>query len=311
MTNVHIPVLQKEVLQYLNPKPNENFIDATIGEAGHTLAILGRNGPKGKVLGIEWDPEIIKNLESRISNIEFRKRLILVCDNFANLEEIVKKEKFGKVKGILFDLGMSSWHLEESGRGFSFLRNEPLDMRYSPLNQLTAEKIVNYWSESEIEKILKECGEERFAKKISKQIIETRRLKPIKTTFQLVGIIKCAVPTWYQHQKIHFATKAFQALRIAVNDELNNLKKVLPQALEVLKKNGRLVIIFFHSLEDRVVKHFFQEYSHGRIRISRAEGERALFACKILTKKPVRPSNDEIKINPRSRSAKLRAVLKL
>ena len=192
---------------------------------------------------------------------------------------------------------MSSWHLEESGRGFSFLRNESLDMRYSPLNQLTAEKIVNYWSESEIEKILKEYGEERFAKKIAKQIIETRRLKPIKTTFQLVGIIKCAVPTWYQHQKIHFATKSFQALRIAVNDELNNLERALPQAVEVLNSGGRLVAISFHSLEDRIIKDFFR----GRASVN----------LKILTKKPVRPSNDEIKINPSSRSAKLRAAIKL
>ena len=159
---MHIPVLQKEVIKYLEPKPNENFIDCTIGEGGHTLAILEKNAPKGKVLGIELDPELYKKLLK--SDFD---RLILVNDSFVNLKEITKKVKFRQVSGILFDLGMSSWHLEESGRGFSFLKNESLEMRYNPENSLTAEKIVNYWSKSEMEKILREYGEERFAKKIA------------------------------------------------------------------------------------------------------------------------------------------------
>jgi len=192
---------------------------------------------------------------------------------------------------------MSSWHLEESGRGFSFLKNEPLDMRYSPQNPLTAEKIVNYWSKSEMEKILREYGEERFAKKIAEKIIEARQSKPIKTTSQLVEIIKKAVLSRYRHQKIHFATRTFQALRITVNDELNNLEKALPQTLEILKPGGRLVVISFHSLEDRIVKNFYRDSSPEKL--------------KILTKKPIRPTPEEIKINPRSRSAKLRAAIKL
>ena len=293
---MHIPVLQKEVIEYLNPKPNENFIDCTIGEGGHSLAILEKNGPTGKVLGIDRDPGVIKNIESRIPNLEFRKRLVLVCDNFANLEEIVKKQNFKQVSGILFDLGMSSWHLEKSGRGFSFLRNEPLDMRYNLENPLTAEKIVNYWSKPEIEKILREYGEERFAKKIAERIIESRA-KPIETTFQLIEIIKSVIPRKYQVGRLHPATRTFQALRIAVNDELNNLEKVLPQAINVLNRGGRLVAISFHSLEDRIVKNF----------LKKCGGD----ACvKLITKKPIRPSREEIIKNHRSRSAKLRACQK-
>ncbi len=296
---MHIPVLQKEVIQYLDPKPNQNFIDCTIGEGGHSLAITERISPKGRVLGIDWSPELTMGfpvgLQSKIKN-----NLVLVCDNFANLKSVVEKYKFKPIQGILFDLGMSSWHLEESGKGFSFQRKEPLDMRYNLQNQLTAEKILNYWSKFEIEKILKEYGEEKFARQIAKVIIEERKIQPIKNTLQLVEIIKKAVPKRYLDQKIHFATRTFQALRIAVNDELNNLKKALPQALEILKPKGRLVVISFHSLEDRIVKNFFKQQTR--------EG---LPKIKILTKKPIRPSIEEIKINPRSRSAKLRAAQKL
>jgi len=293
----HIPVLQKEVLEYFDQKPNENFIDCTIGEGGHTLAILEKNGPKGKVLGIEWDPELYKKL-LRSDLDRLKARLILVNDNFANLEEIAKSQKFRSVSGILFDLGMSSWHLEESGRGFSFQKKEPLDMRYNPQNPLTAEKIVNYRSALEIEKILEIHGEERFSKQIAKYIISFREVKPIKTTSQLVEIIKKATPDWYHRRKIHPATKTFQALRIAVNDELNNLEKALPKALNILKPGGRIVAISFQSLEDRIIKNFLKEKAKENI-------------LKILTKKPIKPSLEEIKINPRSRSAKLRAAEKL
>ena len=290
---MHIPVLQKEVIQYLDPKPNQNFIDCTIGEGGHSLAITERISPNGRVLGIDWSPELTQELKTK-------NNLVLVCDNFVNLRSVVEKYKFKPIQGILFDLGMSSWHLEESGKGFSFQREEPLDMRYNLQNQLTAEKILNYWSKFEIEKILKEYGEEKFARQIAKVIIEERKIKPIKNTLQLVEIIKKAVPKRYLHQKIHFATRTFQALRIAVNDELSNLKKALPQALEILKSKGKLLVISFHSLEDRIVKNFFKQQTR--------EG---LPKIKILTKKPIGPSIEEIKINPRSRSAKLRAAQKL
>jgi len=297
---IHVPVLKKEILQYLDPKPNENFIDATVGEMGHTAAILEKNKPEGKVLGIEIDPELYQELKSQIPN-----RLILVNDSYINLKKIVKKHNFGPVQGILFDLGLSSWHLEKSKRGFSFKREESLDMRYQIKTQnsklktqnLTAESIVNRYPEREITRVLREYGEERFARKIAEKITEARKIKPLKTTFQLVEIIQKAVPFWYRRRKIHFATRTFQALRIAVNDELNNLKKILPQAIEILTRGGRIVIISFHSLEDRIVKNFFRENVRENL-------------IKILTKKPIRPTKTEMKLNPRSRSAKLRAAVK-
>ena len=294
---VHIPVLKKEALQYLSPQPNENFIDCTIGNGGHSLEILQKNAPNGKVLGIDWDPEIIKSLKERIQKENYANRLILVCDNFANLKKIVEKEKFQPVNGILFDLGLSSWDLEKSDRGFSFQRNEPLIMRYNPnvKGYPSAQEIVNQWPEQEIEKILKEYGEERFAKRIAKAIVKERMKNPIETTIKLVEIIKRVVPKWYQHKRIHFATKTFQALRIAVNNELNNLEMGLNQAAEIIENDGRIVVISFHSLEDKIVKNSFKTLELAG-------------KAKILTKKPIRPSIEEIKINHRSRSAKLRAI---
>jgi 16S rRNA (cytosine1402-N4)-methyltransferase len=287
---MHIPVLLNEVLKYLNPKPNENFVDCTFGQGGHSLKILEKIKPKGKILGIETDEELFEKMKSKVKE----KRLILVKDSYKSLEKIIKNKKFGPVKGILFDLGLSSWHLEESKRGFSFKKDEILDMRYDLKNPLTAKKILNEWQEKEIEKILREYGQESFADRIAREILKRR---PIEKTFQLVEAIKEATPGWYKKRKIHFATKTFQALRIAVNDELENLKSALPQALKILGKDGRLVVISFHSLEDKIVKNFLKENSKKGL-------------IQILTKKPIRPSQEEIKKNPRARSAKLRAAIK-
>lgn len=315
---LHIPVLKKEVIEILDPKPNENLIDCTIGEGGHTLAILEKNKPEGKVLGIEWDPQLYKKLKEEHFKKKLKERLILINDSYTQLKKIVKQKKFEKVQGILFDLGLSSWHLEKSGRGFSFQEDEPLDMRYSVpdfqrprkfCSELTAEKIINKFSEKEIEEILREYGEERFARIIAREIIKEREKKPIKTTFQLVEVIKKAIP-FHHRRRIsgrktpgfqrgkHFATRTFQALRIFVNKELNNLKIVLPQAIEVLKPGGKIVVISFHSLEDRIIKNFFKNQARENY-------------LEILTKKPIRPTKEEIKKNRRSRSAKLRAATKL
>lgn len=271
---MHIPVLKEAVIKYLDPKPNENFIDCTIGDGGHTLAILEKIAPRGKVLGIDYQ-----------LRAKQRERLILAEDNFANLKDIVEKDKFGPINGILFDLGYSSWHLEESGRGFSFKKREPLDMRYdAKRNLLTAEKIVNYWSRQEIEKILAEYGEEKRSAIIAEKIIETRKLRQITNTLQLREIVNKAGGS---------PQKTFQALRIAVNDELNNLEKALPQAIGLLERGGRLAVISFHSLEDRIAKISFKNPSFI-----------------LLTKKPITPDFKEIENNPRSRSAKLRAIIK-
>lgn len=293
---MHLPVLQKEVIEYLAPQPNQNFIDCTFGEGGHTLALLERNKPYGKILAIDWDFEILARFSFPIPG--FKERVILVCDNFTRLEEIVKKLNFQPINGILLDLGISKWHLENSGRGFSFQKNENLDMRYNLETALTAKEILNKWPEKEIERILREYGEERFSKRIAKAIIYQRKIKPIEKTQDLLKIIKEATPSWYHYRRINFATKTFQALRITVNNELKNLKKVLPQALKILEKNGRLVVISFHSLEDRIVKNFFREITKKGF-------------SKILTKKPIRPKRSEISQNPSSRSAKLRAIEKI
>lgn len=295
MFHLHLPVMKEEVIRFLNPKPNENFIDCTVGEGGHALALLERSKPSGKVLGIDADPIILERLKRKVEASDYEKRLILVCDNFANLSEIVEKYSFKRVFGVLFDLGLSSWHLEESGRGFSFLRNEPLDMRYNPENPLTAEAIVNFWSLRDIWRILRVYGQERFARRIAEEIVRSR---PLKTTVDLVMAVERATPSWYHRGRIHFATKTFQALRIAVNNELENLEKALPQALNIMNEEGRLVVISFHSLEDRVVKNFLREKAKEGL-------------VKILTKKPVRPTMEEVAENPRAKSARLRAALKL
>jgi len=292
---IHIPVLTKQILELLSPSPNENFVDATMGEAGHMAGILEKNIPGGKVLGIDLDAAQVEN--AKLSTDRYKDRITLINDSYANLKEIIEKEKFGPVNGILLDLGMSSWQLEKSSRGFSFSKNEALDMRYNLHDLLTAEKIVNEYPESEIEKILREYGEEKFSKQIAREIAEQRKIKRIKNTFELNNIIARALHSKYRSGKIHPATRTFQAIRIAVNGELDNLARFLPQAISVLASKGRLVIISFHSLEDRIVKNFFKnEEKEGII--------------KILTKKPIIAEPNEVLINPRSRSAKLRAIIK-
>jgi 16S rRNA (cytosine1402-N4)-methyltransferase len=308
---MHIPVLVKEVLEYLSPQSNENFIDCTFGNGGHSLEILKMIKPNGKILGIEWDEEIIKRLGDNDKRLVFGENLILINDNYANLQNIVQEKNFFPANGILFDLGMSSWDIEKSGRGFSFQKDEPLDMRYSAEQELTAEEIINKWPEEKLAEIFYKYGEERRARAIAKRIVVSREKKPIETTMDLTEIIQKAMParqrlgagmaggpTRLIFNRIHPATRVFQAIRIAVNNELNNLEKGLAAALEILAPGGRMAVISFHSLEDRIVKNFFRDKKYS--------GE-----LEILTKKPVVASAGEILENPRSRSAKLRAARKL
>lgn len=288
--SLHESVLKKEVIKYLSPKPNENFIDATFNGGGHSLEILKKTLPRGKILGIELDKELLEKTKKRFES--FKERLILVNDNFKNLKKIAEEKKFKNISGILFDLGFSSWHIEKSERGFSFLRDELLDMRYKK-NGIAAMDIVNKWQKEDIEKILRIYGEERYSRKIAEKIIEERKKKPILKTTELVRIIEEVKPGKAK-EKIHPATRTFQALRIKVNSELENIKKTLPQAVEILKPGGRIVIISFHSLEDRIVKNFLK-------------GEKKV---EILTKKPIKATSEEINKNLKSRSAKLRACIK-
>jgi len=273
---MHIPVLLNEIIEQI--ESNKNYIDCTLGFGGHSKEILKKNGPNGKVLGIEIDKEIF---EKTIKD----ERLIAVNDSYVNLEKIVKKHNFKDISGILLDAGMSSYHIDLSGRGFSFNKDEPLLMKYG--SGISAEEIVNEYSEDEIERILREYGEEKFSKKIAKKIVEERKRKRIKSTLQLVEIVRKIVP----RSKINPATRTFQAIRIEANKELENLESVLPQALKLLNRGGKLFIISFHSLEDRIVKNFIKNNQ-------------------LELNKPIIPSEQEIKLNPRSRSAKLRIILK-
>ncbi|MDP3731056.1 MAG: 16S rRNA (cytosine(1402)-N(4))-methyltransferase RsmH [bacterium] len=290
---MHKPVLLEEVLEYLNPQPGQKFIDATINGGGHGLAMAERIRPEGKLLGIEWDKEIFENLKKRVSSDE---NIILVNDSYVNLKKVAEEKAFGKADGILFDLGISSWHLE-SGRGFSFQKDEILDMRFSPDLTVSALEVVNTWSAEDLERIIREYGEESFARVIVREIVEQRKSGIIRTTGQLAETIKKAVPEWYVRGRLHPATKTFQALRMAVNRELENIEKGILAALEVLKKDGRLAIISFQGLEDKIIKKVcLEEKRKGTIR--------------VITKNVIRPGREEVKDNPRARSAKLRVYEK-
>jgi 16S rRNA (cytosine1402-N4)-methyltransferase len=291
---MHIPVLLNEVIKLLDPKENENFIDATLGEGGHTLALLQKTSPAGKVLGIDLDPETLEIVHRKLH--AFGERLVLANNNFKNLEEIIEENKFKEISGIVFDLGMSSRDIDEAGRGFSFLKDEPLLMNFGSDTMLTAEHIVNGWPESELEKIIRLYGEEKFSRQIARAIIARRIVKPIKTTFDLVEVIENATPNFYHHGRIHPATRTFQALRIAVNDELNSIQKGLEASLKILSSGAKIAVISFHSLEDRIVKNFFRDNKN---------------TLKILTKKPVVPAQVEVLNNPRARSGKLRVAQKI
>ena len=287
----HTPVLLKEAIEILNPQPGEFFIDGTIGGGGHAIEITKRIEPNGILLGIDWDKEAIQRF--KVKGLRF-KNLILVQGNYADLPEILEKHNLPKADGLLLDLGMSSDQLENSGRGFSFLRNEPLDMRYNHDNGATAAGVVNSFSEKDLAEIFWQYGGEKFSRLIAKKIIEERRNKRILTTFDLVEAVKKSTPRNYERGRIHPATRTFQALRIYVNDELGNLETLLQNLCQIIR--GRAAIISFHSLEDRLVKNYFRQMAK--------EG-----MAEILTKKPIRPTNEEIQANPRSRSAKLRAII--
>jgi len=310
----HTPVLLKESLDLLQPKKGENFIDCTFGAGGHSTHIL-KKIKSGHLLGIEADKNTFAEAKENFSDFD---NLILVNDNFTNLNQIIKNNFPYPVNGILFDLGLSSMELDKSTKGFSFLRDEDLDMRLDSQSQsLTAGAILNNYSEAKLNQIFQDLGEinRGLSNKITKAIVNKRKRKPFLTTFDLSAVIlenmypsawqkgqiTVATKYFYHHRQklIHPATKFFQALRLEVNNELGNLLEALTQALNILSPGGRLVVISFHSLEDRIVKNVFRDLSKV-----------ANSSIKILTKKPIVPSADELKTNPRSRSAKLRAIIK-
>ncbi len=291
---MHTPVLLEKVIEYLSPKPGENFVDCTIGEAGHARAILEKTAPSGKVLGIDLDSGSLK----RIQPID---KLILAYGNFKDLKKIVIENNFLNINGILFDLGLSAWQIEESGKGFTYKKDEPLIMILNGKQVVPAEEIVNTWPEESLVDIFKNYGEERYSRRIVREIVGRRKLAPIKTTFQLREVIKRSVPSAFSLTRRgtlnRVLSRIFQALRIVVNDELENLKHGLEQAFEILAPGGRILVISFHSLEDRIVKNFFRD--------KKAQGQ-----ADVLTDKPVMADEFEISMNYRSRSAKLRAIVK-
>lgn len=289
---IHTPVLLEEVLRWLDPQPGQKFIDATADGGGHTLAIAERVGMDGKVLAIEWDSKLFQNLESRIKNLGLESRIIVVNDSYVNISRLAADKNFLEADGVLFDLGLSSWHLEESGRGFTFRQEEPLDMRFNPDSPWSAKEIVNVWPAEKLEKLISEYGEERFARSIARSIAQARRQSEVTTTKQLAEIISGAVPGWYRRGRRHPATKTFQALRMEVNQEAANIEEGLAGALAVLKSGGKLAVISFHGVEHRIVKRNFRQWEKEK------RGE-------VLTK-AVKPSREEVKNNPRSRSAQLR-----
>ena len=299
----HIPVLKNEVLESLQLKPGDNVVDCTLGDAGHSEAMLEKISPDGKLLGIDADAEAV--LRAKRFLYRFGDRTILVRENFTNLQKIIEENKFAPINAILTDLGWSSPQFAERGRGFSFQTDEPMDMRYNGKSEIeteTAADVLNNYSKDDLAKIFREFGEEKFAKEIAEAIVRFRKEKKIERTVELTEIVLQVYRIKLHTEKdvprigrIHPATKVYQALRIEVNHELENLKRALPQAVEILAKGGRLAVITFHSLEDRIVKQYFK--SNKQI--------------KLINKKPISATDEEIKLNPRSRSAKLRVIQKL
>ncbi|MCJ7792489.1 MAG: 16S rRNA (cytosine(1402)-N(4))-methyltransferase RsmH [Candidatus Marinimicrobia bacterium] len=294
MAKFHEPVLLKEVIEFLKIEPGEKYLDATLGGGGHTAAIL-KSG--GIILAIDSDPEAVGAARSYLASAcppGKHSSWRLVSGNFKDLGRIAQKENWLKVSGVLFDLGVSSHQLEKGERGFSFGREGPLDMRMDPNLKVTAADLGNGLHQGELNELFTKLGQEQRSRRLAEALVRARKIRPIKTTGELAAIISQVSP---RKGRLHPATRVFQALRIAVNDELNNLEKALPQAMALLKPKGRLVVISYHSGEDRLVKTFFK-----------AEAKKE--HLKIITKKPVRPTTEESKSNPRSRSAKLRVAEK-
>ena len=301
--STHVPVLVKEAMEALVVRPGSRYIDCTLGSGGHAAAILNQSLPGGQLLGIDADPEAIKIAKTKLGT--HRNSTLLINENFVDLPDICIKYDFFPVHGILFDLGLSSLQIGSSARGFSFQLDGPLDMRLSPSQEVTAADIINTYSKTELAHLIRTYGEETHSHQIARHIVAER---PIKTTLQLAKIIERAVKG--RRGKIHPATRTFQALRIAVNQELEHLETVLKRAVNLLGFEGRLVVISYHSLEDRIVKQFMQQEAKGCICPPGAPA----CACghkpslKLVSKKVITPSPTDVQLNPRSRSAKLRVA---
>jgi 16S rRNA (cytosine1402-N4)-methyltransferase len=302
----HIPVLLDEVLSGLNARPGATLIDGTLGAGGHSAAWLDASAPDGRVLGFDRDPAAIEAAQARLA--PYGERAVLIHASYEQMGQIALRQDFPAADAVLLDLGYSSLQIDDPARGFSFRHDAPLDMRYDTTRGQTAADLVNHLDQTELADLIYELGEDRYARRIARAIVDRR---PIRTTGLLVEIIVGATPR--STEKIHPATRTFQALRIAVNDELGALERTLPQAVDLLKPGGRLGVISFHSLEDRIVKHFMKAAAADcicppEVPVCVCEHEASL---KVLTRKPVEASSEEVAANPRARSAKLRIAEKL
>ncbi len=293
MGSKHIPVLTEEVMNLLECGPQKTYVDATLGGGGHALEILQRSSPDGVVIGIDWDEEAISEAKERLE--PFGERVKIFRENFIRLPDVMKTLKLSEVDGILLDLGLSSLQLEDKERGFSFKGEGRLDMRMDQRIERTAADLINGLCTRDLESILREFGEERWAKRIAKAVAIEREKKPIETTLQLKRIVHQAIPRRFHSRKIDPATRTFQAFRIHVNRELDHLKELLETGWTFLKRGGRMCVISFHSLEDRIVKETFRTLDRRGV-------------MREITRKPIIPSEEERRRNPRSRSAKLRCA---
>ena len=305
-TPPHLPVLYHETIQALNPQPGGRYVDCTLGAGGHAYGILETSSPDGLLLGLDLDPQALTLAQKRL--VPFGERAILRRSSYTDLRRVLDTLGWDSVHGILLDLGLSSMQLDTPERGFSFRNDAPLDMRFDPQATLTAADLVNTLPEDELADILHQYGEERRARRIARAIIAAR---PVETTRQLAEIV--ATATGSGRPGIHPATRTFQALRIAVNRELDSIEQVLPQAVEALAPGGRLAVISFHSLEDRIVKQFFRRESRDCICPPRQPVCTCGHAASLteITRRPIRPSEAEINRNPRARSSRLRVAEKL
>ena len=302
-----------EVIRSLDLSRGGCVVDCTVGLGGHAVAILD-DSPDVTLLGLDRDPQAIQLATQRLARFGDRARL--ACARFDQLEEVLAEQGPGRVSGVLADLGVSSMHLDMGERGFSFRYDAPLDMRMGPTQRrederdLTAAEVVNHYPEAELSKIFRQFGEERYARRIASQIAAARKEKALETTAELCRLVERAKPQ-RGPRKIHPATKVFQALRIEVNQELDQVDELLDQSVRMLDRDGRLVVISYHSLEDRIVKHTLRDLARGEIEpvTGRPRAESRLI--EVLTKKPLRPTADEVAANPRSRSARLRAARRL
>ncbi|AQS58279.1 16S rRNA (cytosine(1402)-N(4))-methyltransferase RsmH [Desulforamulus ferrireducens] len=307
----HISVLLHESIEGLNIKPQGIYVDCTLGGAGHSLEILRKLGPEGRLIGIDQDPAAIKNAAERLQS--FAGQFRAVKRNFYQLKHVLEELGIQRVDGVLFDLGVSSYQLDTPDRGFSYMHDAELDMRMSPDSAVSAKDLVNKLSERELTDIIRKYGEEKWAKRIAAFIVKERAKQPITTTGKLVEVIKAAVPAAARRDGPHPAKRTFQALRIAVNHELDILNQTMKDAVDVLNPGGRVVVITFHSLEDRIIKETFKELANP----CTCPPTFPVCACgkkpqiKIITNKPIEPSPAEVASNPRARSAKLRVAEKL